>query len=670
MMAAPPPKSAKAVLESALALAGAGRIDEAITLCRQGLEERPDDVNLVAVGGAILLKKGEYEAAREQLIRAIKLEPRFAKPHEDLGALYLATGHPELAVGSFEAATALAPHQAPAFFGLATALERSGRHREAEVARSRFLELSPGGRKLAEAARLRLAGELGCAERICGEILTKAPRDVHALRLLAGISSDRQRDTAAEGLLRRIISLRPDFVPAYTDLTHLFVERSRFHEAAELLEKAAATRSDDVGLHLALADTLSIVGRSAAALSAYEKVLALQPEHPQALLGCGHMFRIHGGREEAIAAYRRCTAASPETGDCWWYLASMPGVTLTPQERTSMRRKLEKIANGSDSWISMQFALARDCESKEDYESAWRHYEAGNCAKRRKVSYDPVELEVQHDARIRIFDEQLIARAANASHDRTMRPIFVTGLPRSGSTLVEQILASHSDVEGCGELSYITALTKTMFGSDRADHVRYPEAMCELSPEDCLALGEKYLQWSGAHRSDGTRFFTDKMPANFGHLGFIRLILPEAVFIDVRREPLDACVANYRQLFARGKNQSYDLAELGEYYLEYLRVMRHWNKVMPGRILTVCYEDVVADLEGQVRRLLAHCGLPFEESCLRFHESARPVNSASAEQVRQPIYESAVRYWKNYASKLGDLRSILASDAQVRIAGE
>lgn len=670
MMAARPPKSAKAVVESALALTGADRIEEAITLCRQTLEERPNDVNLVGVLGAILLKKGEYEAAREHLARAIKLEPRFAKPHEDLGTLYLATGRPELAVGSFEAATALDPHQAPAFFGLAAALERSGRHPEADIARTRFLELSPGGRKLAEAARLRLAGDLERAERICGEILTKSPRDIHALRLLAGISSDRQRDTAAEGLLRRIVSLQPDFVPAYTDLTHFFVERSRFHEAAELLQKAAVKRPDDTGVHLALADTLSIVGRSAVALSAYEKVLALRPEHPQALLGCGHMFRIHGRREEAIAAYRRCTAASPETGDCWWYLASMPGVTLTPQERTSMRRQLKKTVNGSDSWISMQFALARDCESKEDYESAWRHYEAGNRAKRRKVFYDPVELEVQHDARIRIFDEQLIARVANASHDRTVRPIFITGLPRSGSTLVEQILASHSDVEGCGELSYINALTKTMPVFERDAHVHYPEAMCELSPEDCLALGEKYLQWSGAHRSEGTRFFTDKMPANFGHLGFVRLIVPEAVFIDVRREPLDACVANYRQLFARGKNQSYDLAELGEYYLEYLRLMRHWKKVMPGRILTVCYEDIVADLEGQVRRLLAHCGLPFEESCLRFHESSRPVNSASAEQVRQPIYESAVHYWKNYASKLGDLRSILASDAQARIADE
>lgn len=667
MTAASPPGSAKATVESALALAQAGQLDEAATRCRAALVERPDDVNLVAALGAILLRKGEYGPAREQLLHAIELEPRFARPHEDLGALYLATGRPELAVPSFEAAIALDPRQPSAFFGLATALERAGRRREAEVARSRFLELSPGGRKLAEAARLRLDGELGRAERICGEILTKAPRDVHALRLLARISADRQRDAAAEGLLRRVVSLRPDFIPAYTDLAYLFMERSRFREAADALERAVAIRPDDAGLHLTLADTLSVTGRSGAALAEYEQVLASQPDHPRALLGRGHMLRIHGRREEAVAAYRRCTAVSPGMGDAWWYLASTRGVALTEQERESMARVLVGSGKGceagaepgSDSWIALQFATARDCEQRQDFETAWQHYEAGNRAKRRKVAYDPVDLETQHDARIRIFDAALLHRTAEAPAARTPRPIFITGLPRSGSTLVEQVLASHSRVEGCGELPYVIMLTTTL-GADREERARYPEAAAGLSPQERMALGEKYLELAGAHRSEDAAFFTDKMPANFGHIGFIRLILPEAVFVDVRREPLDACVANYRQLFAQGKNQSYDLTELAEYYLEYLRLMRHWEEVMPGQILTVRYEEVVADLEGQVRRLLEHCGLPFEEQCLRFHETARRVNTASAEQVREPIYEDAVGYWKHYESKLEGLRDILS----------
>ena len=658
MTAADPPEPARATVEAALALARAGRLDDAVALCDRALGAGPADVNLLAALGAILLKKGEHESARGYLSRAIELEPRFARPHEDLGALYLATGQPELAIGEYEAATALDPGQASAFFGLATALERSGRQRDAEVARSRFLELSPGGRRLAEAARLRLAGEAERAERICGEILVKSPRNIEALRLLARISADRQRNEAAIGLLRRIVSLRPDFVPAYTDLAHVFTERGRLREAAEALGQAVAVRADDVSLHLALADTLSVIGRSDAALSGYDRVLALQPDHPRALLGRGHMLRIHGRREEAVAAYRRCTSVSPRSGEGWWYLASTRDVVLTEPERASMSRALDEADEGSDARIALEFAIARDCEGREDFESAWRHYEAGNRARRRKVAYDPVELETQHDARIRVFDARLIAGAAEAPRKNAARPIFITGLPRSGSTLVEQILASHSAVEGCGELPYVIMLA-TALGRGRDDRIRYPEIVASLSAEECLALGDRYLESSAAHRPAGAPFFTDKMPANFGHLGFIRLILPDAVFVDVRREPLDACVACYRQLFAQGKNQSYDLAELGEYYLEYLRVMRHWNEVMPGRILTVRYEDVVADLEGQVRRLLRHCGLPFEDACLRFHESRRPVNTASAEQVREPIYRNAVGYWKNYESKLGELRQIL-----------
>jgi tetratricopeptide (TPR) repeat protein len=651
--------SAKAAVETALGLARAGRLDDAAALCRERLARQPDDVNMLAALGAVLLRARDYEAARQNLVRATELEPAFAKPFEDLGALWLATGRAADAVACFERATELDPRQPSAFFGLSTALDRSGRQREAEVARSRFLELSPGGRQLAEAARLRLDGEWARAERICGEILAREPRNIHALRLVAKIAADRQRDGAAEGLLRRIMSLAPEFLPAYTDLAHLFIARSRLVEAAGMFEQAVAIRPDDAGLQLALADTLSVVGRSAEALAAYEKVLALQPDHVQALLGSGHMLRIAGRREQAIAAYRRCAAVDAGVGDAWWYLASIRGVVLTEPERQTLKRQLAAVGESSESAIPLHFAMARACESSEEYENAWRHYELGNRAKRRTVTYDPVELEMQHDARIRVFDAELLSRAGEALPGRQARPVFITGMPRSGSTLIEQILASHSAVEGCGELPYVIMLTAKL-GKDGERGRQYPGVVPELSQKEWHAIGDEYLALCRAHRHGDPDCFTDKMPANFGHLGFIRLMLPEAVFVDARRNPLDTCIANYRQLFAQGKNQSYDLAELGEYYLEYLRVMRHWDEVMPGRILTVHYEEVVVDLEGQVRRLLAHCGLPFEESCLRFYESGRRVNTASAEQVRQPIYGDAVAYWRHYESKLDELRQILS----------
>ncbi len=660
MTAASRPGSARDIVESVLALARADRLVDAESLCRDHLAELPDDVNLVATLGALLIKMSRYDEAREYLERAIDLAPSFAKPHEDLGALFLASGRPADAIASFETAIKLDRQQASAYLGLATALERRGRGEEADAARKRFLALSPGGKALAEAAQLRLAGQTGRAESICGEILSKDPRNIHALRLLAKICADTQRDAAAEGLLRRIISVAPDFLVAYKDLARLFLERSRFHDAITMLDRAVALSPNAADLHLALADTLSIVGRSAEALAAYDKVLALQPDSSRALLGRGHMSRILGCLEDSITAYRRCAVLRPDVGDAWWSLATVRGIGFTESERATMQQQLAAAEPGSDSAIALQFALARACEKYGDYEEAWQYYVSANEAKRRTVAYDPVELETQHDIRLRVFGERLEREIESAGASRSARPIFITGVPRSGSTLIEQILSCHQDVEGCGELPYVIMLAANAGKNAEAGGLLSPEVTATLSTEDWLALGDEYLRHSLGHRSEKTPFFTDKMPANFGHLGFIRLMLPEAVFIDARRNPLDTCVANYRQLFAQGKNQSYDLLELGEYYLEYLRVMRAWDRAMPGRILTVHYEDVVRDLEGQVRRLLAHCGLPFDERCLRFHENDRQVNTASADQVREPIYEDALGYWKHYESKLGQLKEILA----------
>jgi tetratricopeptide (TPR) repeat protein len=654
---APPP--AREVVESVLALARAERLAEAETLCRRHLAASPDDVNLVALLGALLTRTGAWDEARRYLLRAIELEPQFARPHEDLGALYLATGRPADAIPAFQTATDLEPNQPGAFHGLATALERSGRHEEAERAMARFLALSATAKALSEAAKLARAGHADQAERICGEILAKDPRNIHALLLLARISADTQREAAAEGLLRRILSIAPDCFVAYRDLAQLLLEHSRFPEAVAILEQAVAIRPGAVQLHRQLADTLAVLGRAEQALGAYGKVLELDPDDPHALLGSAHMLRIQGRREESIAAYRHCVALRPDLGEAWWSLATFREVALTERERETLRRQLAEAETGSDSTIALEFAMARVCEQDEDYDQAWTHYEKANAAKRRKVAYDPVELETQHDARLRAFDERLMQRAGSGSGARPVRPIFITGLPRSGSTLIEQILSSHGDVEACGELPYVIMLAAKLGKSGPTDS-SLAEIVANLAPDRWQAFGDEYLRLTLAHRSANTLCFTDKMPANFGHLGFIRLMLPEAVFVDARRNALDTCVANYRQLYAQGKNQTYDLTELGEYYLEYLRVMGHWERVMPGRILTVHYEDVVRDLEGQVRRLLAHCGLSFDERCLRFHENARRVNTASSEQVREPIYGDAVGYWKRYESQLGQLREILA----------
>lgn len=306
----------------------------------------------------------------------------------------------------------------------------------------------------------------------------------------------------------------------------------------------------------------------------------------------------------------------------------------------------------------MRFALARASEASGDFDAAWQDYNLGNSLKRTLINYDPVQSEVTHDAIIENFTSDFPDRGPRETASKHT-PIFILGMPRSGSTLIEQILASHSMVEGAGELPYVVMLSSSL-GRQRSDGLRYPEVMSELNEAQLDALGNAYIYHSSAHRKLALPCFTDKMPANFSHVGLIKMILPGAKIIDARRHPMATCVANFRQLYAQGKNQTYDLIEFAEYYLEYCRIMDHWQEVLPGQVLRVFYEDIVADLEGQARRMLEFCDLPWEETCLDFHKNTRPVNTASAEQVREPIYTDAVEFWKHYESQLEDIREILA----------
>jgi tetratricopeptide (TPR) repeat protein len=654
----PTPTEAKRAFDSVYAMLVSGRIAEAEKACRESLRLGPDDVNLLGLLGAILLKRDQTSEAESVLRRTIKLEPAFARPHEDLGALYLRLDRPDQAIPCFEAAIKLDSHQPSALLGLATALARTGRQSEADAVHKRFLEMSPDGRSLADAARLRQEGHADRAEKICGDLLSKDPNNLRALRLLAKISSDKGRYTAAEGLLRRVLQIAPDFYLGYSDLGEFFAERSRFHDAVDMFEQALDRQTGSADMHRMLADTLFVVNRPEDALVAYRRCLDLAPGHLAALMGLGHMQRIVGQQDAAVASYRQCIKLQPAFGDAWWNLASIRGYRFSATERERMRALLESAETEEHAKIALHFALARDCEADGKFDEAWEHYSQGNVAKRRSVKYDPVEIEMQNDARIKVFSHEMLQRLqSRASTDIT--PVFIVGMPRAGSTLVEQILASHSGVEGCGELPYII-MQSAMLGSSEADGIRYPEIIDATEPEELRKLGEDYLGHSAVHRRADRAFFTDKMPSNFMHIGFIHLILPQAVIIDARRDPLDTCVGNFRQLFAQGKNQSYDLHELGEYYLQYLRIMEHWDRILPGRVLKVQYEDVVSDLEAQVRRILRHCGLEFEAACLDFHASSRPVNTASSEQVRQPIYTDAVGFWKHYESHLTELKQILA----------
>jgi Flp pilus assembly protein TadD len=652
------PDASRQAIDDIFRLIRSGQLEQAEQKCSSLLIESPQDVNIIGLHGAILLKLGHEDDAQQALNKAIALEPGFAKPHEDLGRLFLARKEPERAARHFTQAIQLDGSQATAYSGLANALAQLGKPVEAKAAHREFLQRSPVASTLLEADELLGEGDGAGAERLCNELLRREPDNTQILRMLARIASDCERSVVAERLLRRVINLSPNEYLSHIDLGRFLVEQGRFPEAVEIFEHAVSLNDRVADNFRLLGDAQAVIGRSADALASYQLALHLDPGDPHALAGQGHMQRIAGNRVEAIASYEKCTAVHPEFGDAWWSLASFRGYQLSDEQIQTIHSQITSGDLSVDSEIAMRFALARTSEARGEFDVAWQDYCLGNSLKREWVDYDPVQTEVQHDAIIEQFTSDLLNRGIPDTTSRHV-PIFILGMPRTGSTLIEQILASHSMVEGTGELPYIAMLSSSL-GRQRSDGLRYPEVMSELTEGQLESLGKAYIYHSNAHRRLGLPCFTDKMPANFSHVGLISMILPNAKIIDARRHPMGTCVANYRQLYAKGKNQTYDLVDFAEYFLDYIRIMDHWQEVLPGRVLRVQYEDVVADLDGQTRRLLDHCELPWEDACLDFHRNARPVNSASAEQVREPIYTDAVEFWKHYESQLEPIREILA----------
>jgi len=639
-------------------LINAGQFDQAESVCRAHLKNEADDVNILGLLGAILLKLGKIEEARETLDKTIQMEPAFSKPYEDLGALFLKEGNAAKARELLEQSIRLGGEQASAYAALASACHQLGDAESAEAAHSKFMALSPVAQSLAKAENLLSAGETAEAEKLCDEVSREHPTNTKALRLLARIASDTGRTVVAEGLLKRIISLSAENYRCVVDLGLFLAEQGRYPEAVEALEKAVDMEPSSVPTQQRLGDFLAIMGKSADALTVYEMALQYDPDYVPALVGRGHMSRIVGETSDAIDSYESAIELNPGYGDAWWSLASLRSYPFSAEQASEIRTQLETASDeNTTSKTGLYFALARAAEDEKDFDNAWTNYELGNALKRSSVQYDPVRVESSHDAVIEQFNNEFLAQFPD---DPTAEPgpIFIVGMPRSGSTLIEQILASHSQVEGAAELPYIGLLSDSL-GGPRANGKKYPEAVADLSIDQLRAFGKSYLYYSQSNRPQGLPRFTDKMPANFVHVGLIHLALPNAKIIDARRHPLDACVGNYRQLFAQGKNHAYDLNECAEYCLDYIRVMDHWDSVLPGRVLKVNYEDVVGNVESEVRRLLDHCELDWEDACLNFHQTDRAVNTASSEQVREPIYSDAVAYWKHYEAHLDDVKLIL-----------
>lgn len=647
----------KSVFDQALGLINAGDLAGAETRCRAALERYPSDVNMRALLGALLVKMERAEEAERTLCEVVAAAPSFAKPHEDLGFLLVQANRPADALPFLERATRLDPSLERAWFTLGKALALLRRGPEADVAFEKCFALSPERRVMALAAEHQKEGRLEEAERLYRQVLRESPRNVDAMRLLALIALGADHADDAENLLEQAIAIAPDFMLAILDLGRLRKEQDRYGEALECFDRAIALEPSQPQAHYLRAATLARASFTHEAIDSYRQCLKLRPDHIGALLGLGHVLKAVGDTEGAVASYNDCIREVPDSGETYWSLANLKTYRFDDATVAEMERRSAAQGENAQSEVNFLFALGKAHEDRGGFELAWSFYRRGNEKQRSEVHYDPVQTEVMNDRLIGVYTAGFLASHRDAG-DPDSSPIFILGLPRSGSTLLEQILASHSQVEGTSELPYIGRVA-TGLNRNRAAGVNYPEAMRELSPQNLRALGEEYLAHACMHRRTGAARFVDKMPNNFPNVGLIALILPNAKIIDARRHPLDACLSCYRQLFAKGQNFTYDLTEIGEYYLQYQRMMDHWARVLPGRVLTMQYEEVVTDFEPQVRRLLEFCGLPWEDACLRFYESDRPVRTPSAEQVRQPIYSRSIGHWRNYEREIGELIAVI-----------
>jgi tetratricopeptide (TPR) repeat protein len=626
-------------------------------LCRDALVDVPGEPNLSSLLGAALNRQGRGSEAEPLLRQAVEAEPNYAKGHEEHGRALLQMGRTDEAIESLRRAVSIDPKLHSAQLTLVHALSESGRALEAEASMQALLRSDPARERIAEAATHQRAGRLEQAEGLYREVLRHDPENIEALRLLALIAFETEHYGQAEQLLARAVEIAPDFLAAWIDLSRAQLEKLDLPAAQASVARAAALnpRSANVQVHLANVQARS--GRHDEAVESYRRALALNPASAPAQLGLGNTLKTIGRQAEAIAAYRQATRLRRESSEAWWSLSNLKTFRFDEAEIEAMRQQLASPGLADEARAQFSFALGKALEDRGEYAAAFEHYAAGNRLRRTLEHYDPVQTEVINERIRAVFDAPFLVRHAGVG-DPDAAPIFVVGLPRSGSTLIEQILASHSQVDATHELPEVGRLILNIRREQR-DRNAYPEAVREFDGADFAALGRSYLEATRQYRHGAPRFI-DKNPNNFASIGLLSLALPNARFINARRHPLDTCLSCYKQLFARGQPFTYDLVELAEYYLEYDRMMTHWHEVLPGRVLDVQYEEVVADLEGQVRRTLDFCGLSWEDACLRFHETERAIRTASSEQVRRPIYDDSIGIWRRYERELAPLLEVLA----------
>jgi tetratricopeptide (TPR) repeat protein len=601
--------------------------------------------------------RGEAAAAEAVLRSLVEEQPRWAAARYELGRVLVELGRGEEAVRELQRTAELAPENPDAWRALGDLLAATGDEAGAERARARFLKASIRDPRLLAAGAALCDNRIPEAETLLRRHLQEYPTDVAAIRMFAEVAGRLGRYQDAENLLARCLELAPGFAGARHNYAVALTRQGKHAAALEQVVRLLAAESRNPSYRSLHAAVLGALGEYAQAIEIYGGLLQEFPTQPKLWMSHGHALKTAGRGADGIAAYRRAVELDPRLGEAWWSLANLKTYRFSDEDVALMRGQLSCTDLQPEDRFHFHFALGKALEDRQAYAESFEHYRDGNAQRRQLVHFDVERLHALVQRTRRFFGPELLAaRAGQGAPDPD--PIFIVGLPRSGSTLVEQILASHSRVEGTMELPDLPAVAMAV-GAEGGGPGSYPEALAQLDAAALRALGERYLGTTRIQRKQGRAFFIDKLPNNFLHTGLIHLILPNARIIDARRHPLGCCFAAFKQHFARGQNYTYDLGELGAYYRAYVELMAHFDAVLPGRVHRVLYERMVEDTEGEVRRLLAYCGLDFEPACLRFYENDRAVRTASSEQVRSPIYREGVDQWRAYERWLEPLKRAL-----------
>ena len=634
------------------------RFSEALAAAQAILAVSPgqrDALLATAMAQRFLGRIPEALATLETLERQ---HPRFSRLYEERGRCFVAQRQAAPAIEAFLKAVHL-NHALPGAWGMLEGLYRmQGEAKDAATAAGQVATLRALPQEIVVATGLFMDGELEAAESLIRAYLLKNGDHIEAMRLLARIGMAHKVYFDAQVLLAAVLERAPDYRSAREEYAFVLTELHRYQEARGELEQLMRDEPQNPALKTLYASTCIGLGEHERAIELYRELLLGNAADAEAHLSIAHALKTLGQTEAAIDSYRRAATCRADFGDAYWSLANLKTYRFKPEEMTRMQAAVAAPTTGLVDRYHLCFALGKAYEDQGDFANSFHHYRLGNELKRPECRYQPELIEGNTEQQIKVCTAEFFARRAGWGHT-SRDPIFIIGLPRSGSTLLEQILASHSQVEGTQELPNVQQIVTRLRGfGPEGDDPRYPRILTTLGADEFLKLGEEYLAGTRVYRS-GKSFFIDKMPNNFRHVGLIHLMLPNARIIDARREPMACCFSNFKQLFANGQEFTYSVEEIARYYRTYLELMRHWDRVLPGRVLRVYHEDVVEDLADNVRRLLDFCGLEFEPQCVAFHENRRSVRTASSEQVRRAIYREGLDQWRNFAPWLEPLQSAL-----------